>query len=82
MQPDVEHEVLWVIRECISGEILLAKTSLSATQFDLAELRGGGEICFAGANCGDRQRWTTFDSQSRRDGITRIGTRIVSLPLS
>ena len=38
MQPDVGHEVLWVIRECISGEILLAKTSLSATQFDLAEL--------------------------------------------
>jgi hypothetical protein len=38
MQPDVGHEVLWVIRECISGEILLAKTSLSATQDDLAEL--------------------------------------------
>ena len=30
--------MLWVIRECISGEILLAKTSLSATQEDLAEL--------------------------------------------
>ena len=38
MQPDVGHEVLWVIRECISGEFLLAKTSLSATQDDLAEL--------------------------------------------
>lgn len=38
MQPDVGHEVLWVIRECISGEILLAKTSLSATQQDLAVL--------------------------------------------
>lgn len=38
MQPEVGHEVLWVIRECISGEILMAKTSLSATQFDLAEL--------------------------------------------
>jgi hypothetical protein len=25
MQPDVGHEVLWVIRECISGKILLAK---------------------------------------------------------
>jgi hypothetical protein len=24
MQPDVGHEVLWVIRECLSGEILLA----------------------------------------------------------
>ena len=26
MQPDVGHEVLWVIRDCISQEILLAKT--------------------------------------------------------
>lgn len=38
MQPDVGHEVLWVIRECISGEILLARTSLSATQDDLGKL--------------------------------------------
>lgn len=38
MQPDVGHEVLWVIRECLSGEILLAKTSLSATHETLAEL--------------------------------------------
>ncbi|WP_196513411.1 hypothetical protein [Nostoc sp. NZL] len=26
MQPEVGHEVLWVIRDCLSGEILLAKT--------------------------------------------------------
>lgn len=38
MQPDVGHEVLWVIRECPSGEILFAKTSLSATHETLAEL--------------------------------------------
>lgn len=38
LQPDVGHEVLWVIRECISGEILLARTLLSACQDDLAEL--------------------------------------------
>lgn len=38
MQPDVGHEVLWVIRECVSGEILLAKTLLSATSEDLAPL--------------------------------------------
>jgi len=35
MQPDVGHEVLWVIRECISGEILLAKTLLSSSAEDL-----------------------------------------------
>lgn len=38
MQPDVGHEVLWVIRECLSGEILLAKTMLSATSQDLVPL--------------------------------------------
>ena len=38
MQPDVGHEVLWVIREVLSGEILLAKTLLSSTSDDLAPL--------------------------------------------
>jgi hypothetical protein len=38
LQPDVGHEVLWVIRDCLSGEILLAKSLLSARREDLAEL--------------------------------------------
>lgn len=38
LQPDVGHEVLWVIRDVLSGEILLAKSLLSARQQDLAEL--------------------------------------------
>jgi hypothetical protein len=38
LQPDVGHEVLWVIRDCLSGEILLARSLLSARQQDLAEL--------------------------------------------
>lgn len=40
MQPDVGHEVLWVIRECLSGEILLARTLLSGKNQDLAALFG------------------------------------------
>jgi len=40
LQPDVGHEVLWVIRDCISGEILLARSLLSARQKDLAVLLG------------------------------------------
>jgi hypothetical protein len=36
LQPDVGHEVLWVIREGISGEILVARTLLSSAQEDLA----------------------------------------------
>jgi hypothetical protein len=38
LQPDVGHEVLWVIRDVISGEILLAKSLLSARQKELGEL--------------------------------------------
>jgi hypothetical protein len=38
LQPDVGHEVLWVIRDCLSGEPLLARSLLSATEADLATL--------------------------------------------
>jgi hypothetical protein len=38
LQPDVGHEVLWVVRDCLSGEILLAKSLLSATVADLTAL--------------------------------------------
>jgi hypothetical protein len=40
MQPDVGHEVLWLIRDCLSGEVLLARTLLSSTRGDLAALLG------------------------------------------
>jgi hypothetical protein len=30
LQPDVGHEVLWVVRECLSGEVLLARSLLGA----------------------------------------------------
>src|SRR6266699_1233293 len=35
LQPDVGHEVLWVVRECLSEEILLARPLLSSTQGDI-----------------------------------------------
>jgi hypothetical protein len=38
LQPDVGHEVLWVLRDCLSGEVLLARSLLSSTQDDLAQL--------------------------------------------
>jgi hypothetical protein len=40
LQPDVGHEVLWVIRDVLSGEVLLARSLLSSSQDDLAELLG------------------------------------------
>lgn len=38
LQPDVGHEVLWVLRDCVSGEILLARSLLGGSQADLAPL--------------------------------------------
>lgn len=38
LQPDVGHEVLWVLRDCLSGEVLLARSLLSATEKDLVTL--------------------------------------------
>jgi hypothetical protein len=40
LQPDVGHEVLWVVRECLSGEVLLARSILGGTRDDLAPLLG------------------------------------------
>ena len=38
LQPDVGHEVLWVLRDCLSGEVLLARSLLGATEGDLVPL--------------------------------------------
>lgn len=38
LQPDVGHEVLWVVRDCLSEEILLARPLLSSTQGDITAL--------------------------------------------
>jgi Transposase, Mutator family len=35
LQPDVGHEVLWVVRDGLSGEIVAAKAMLSARRKDL-----------------------------------------------
>lgn len=38
LQPDVGHEVLWVLRDCLSGEVLLARSLLSACEAELMNL--------------------------------------------
>jgi hypothetical protein len=40
LQPDVGHEVLWVVRDCLSGEVLLARSLLSGRAADLEPLLG------------------------------------------
>jgi hypothetical protein len=52
LQPDVGHEVLWVLRDVLSGEVLLARSLLSSSQDDLArllrEVKGALEVPIAG----------------------------------
>jgi hypothetical protein len=38
LQPDVGHEVLWVARDCLSGQVLLARSLLSGRAADLEPL--------------------------------------------
>jgi hypothetical protein len=38
LQPEVGQEVLWVVREVLSGEVLLARSLLSSTEGDLVPL--------------------------------------------
>jgi len=38
LQPDVGHEVLWVVRDCLSGQVLLARSLLSSSEGDVAAL--------------------------------------------
>ena len=53
LQPDVGHEVLWVVRDALSGEVLPARSLLSSCQDDLAgllrEVPGALEVPIAGA---------------------------------
>jgi len=38
LQPDVGHEGLWVLRDCGSGEVLVARSLLGATEHNLVPL--------------------------------------------
>ena len=38
LKPDVGHEVLWMVRDCLSGEVLLARTLLSEAEKELGEV--------------------------------------------
>ena len=68
LQPDVGHEVLWVVRDCLSEEILLARPLLSSTQGDITAM-AGSQAAF-GASQGPNQgilRWR--GNHSKRCGL-------------
>ncbi len=69
LQPDVGHEVLWVVRDVLSGEVLLARSLLSARRADLAELlarvRDAGPVPIAGVGSDGQHaiRWAVATSR-------------------
>jgi hypothetical protein len=59
LQPDMGHEVLWVLRDCLSGAVLLAQSLWSASHKDLAPLLLQGKRALRvpiGAVMSDAQR--------------------------
>src|SRR4051794_23421152 len=67
MQRGVGHEVLWVIRDCLTGEPLLARSMLSGTKADLAALlrEVKDALPLAAQRMGRREAWTL--RQQRRE---------------
>jgi len=49
LQPDVGHEVPWVLRDVVSGEVLLARSLLGATADDPAPLLEAARAALTGA---------------------------------
>ena len=68
LQPDVGQEVLWGLRDCLSGEVLLAQSFLSATHTDFAalirEVKQALEVPMAG-----HSRWAAVHPRSCRPGL-------------
>jgi hypothetical protein len=48
LQPDVGHEVPWVVRDCLSGAVVLARSLLSATSADCCCPRKLGQVRASG----------------------------------
>jgi hypothetical protein len=67
LQPEVGHEVLWVIRDCLSGTVVLARALLSSTAADLTPL-----LCQAAESVGVPVTGVVSDGQrSIRTAVAR-----------
>jgi hypothetical protein len=64
LQPDVGHEARWVLRDVRSGEVLLARSLLGATEDDLAPLLEEARAALAG---------NTERQASRSEGVLSDG---------
>ena len=84
LQPDVGHEVLWVVRDCLSGEILLARSLLSGREAELAALLREVQAALAAvpvAIAGRRLRRPALHPQRGGQRPARGAPPAVPLPL-
>ena len=81
LQPDVGHEVLWVLRDVLSGEVLLARSLLSATIADLKALLSEVRQALPVPVVAAILRWPGQHSPSHRPGPARGAAPAVPLPL-
>jgi hypothetical protein len=80
LQPDVGHEVLWVVRDCLSGEVLLARSLLSSTAKDLVPLLREVAEAVGVPGASPRQRRPLGrGGGSLPQGRPQLSTRVVSL---
>jgi hypothetical protein len=66
LQPDIGHEVLWDLRDCLEGVVLVARSLLGATENDLVPLTSGGNKHLPEVGdpyCWGDYRWATFYPQ-------------------
>ena len=82
LQPDVGHEVLWVVRDCLSGEVLLARSLLSGTADDLAPLLREVARAVGCAGRGGGQRRPDLDPPRGRTRVARRSPPTLPVPLS
>jgi len=81
LQPDVGHEVLWVLRDCASGEILLARSLLGGGCAELVPLLFGGAGRAARAHPGGDLGRPALHTQRRSFGAARRSPPALPLPL-
>ena len=81
MQPDVGHEVLWVLRDCLPLRNSTGSDSTICENSRFSSTTSWGATGCSCTNCGSHQWWSAVDSSGGWSGTTRRTSRSVSFPL-
>ena len=84
LQPDVGHEVLWVLRDCCSGEILGARRMPERHREGSGATVGGSSELVPrslGSDQRGNHRWAALSAECSRERLTGDSSPVVPLPL-